>query len=101
MRIPIGDFARMTHVSIKALRHYHDVGLLVPAEVDPSSGYRFYRADQVPTAQVIRRFRDLGMPLADITAVLHATDPAIRTEVIVAHLSRMQAQRLCCVGLLG
>ena len=92
MRIAIGDFAQMTHLSIKALRHYHDVGLLVPAEVDPSSGYRFYRPDQVPAAQVIRRFRDLGMPLADITAVLHATDPAIRTEVIVAHLSRMQAQ---------
>ena len=92
MRIAIGDFARMTHLSIKALRHYHDVGLLEPAEVDPSSGYRFYRADQVPAAQAIRRFRDLGMPLADITAVLHATDPAIRTEVIVAHLSRMQSQ---------
>src|SRR5689334_695008 len=82
----------MTHLSVKALRHYHDVGVLVPAEVDPSSGYRFYRADQVPAAQVVRRFRDLGIPLADIKAVLQATDPAIRTELLVAHLSRMQAQ---------
>jgi DNA-binding transcriptional MerR regulator len=92
VRIAIGDFARMTHVSIKALRHYHDTGVLVPAEVDPSSGYRFYRADQVPVAQVIRRFRDLGMPLNEIKTVLHATDPASRTEVIVAHLERMQSQ---------
>jgi DNA-binding transcriptional MerR regulator len=92
VRIAIGDFARMTHLSIKALRHYHDVGALVPAEVDPSTGYRYYRAEQVPVAQVIRRFRDLGMPLDDIKAVLEATDPATRTEVIIAHLERMQIQ---------
>jgi DNA-binding transcriptional MerR regulator len=92
VRIAIGDFARMTHLSIKALRHYHDVGVLVPAEVDPVSGYRFYRADQVPVAQVIRRFRALGMPLEDVKALLAATDPAARTGVIVAHLDRMQAQ---------
>lgn len=92
MRLAIGDFARMTHLSIKALRHYHDVGVLVPAEIDPWTGYRFYHPDQIPAAQVIRRFRDLGMPLEDIKAVLHATDPAVRTGVIVAHLDRMQAQ---------
>jgi DNA-binding transcriptional MerR regulator len=92
VRIAIGYFARMTHLSIKALRHYHDVGVLVPAEVDPSSGYRFYRPDQVPVAQAIRRFRDLGMPLDDIKAILQATDPAVRAEVIVAHLDRMQTQ---------
>jgi len=92
VRIAIGDFSRMTHLSIKALRHYHDMGVLVPAEVDPSSGYRFYRVDQVSVAQVIRRFRDLGMPLEDIKAVLQATDPAVRNDVIVAHLDRMQTQ---------
>ena len=92
MWIAIGDFSRMTHLSIKALRHYHHLGVLVPAEVDSSSGYRFYRADQIPVAQVIRRFRDLGMPLEDIKAVLQATDPAVRTDLIVAHLDRMQTQ---------
>jgi DNA-binding transcriptional MerR regulator/effector-binding domain-containing protein len=90
VRIAIGDFARMSHLSIKALRHYHDVGVLVPDEVDPLSGYRFYRTDQLPVAQVVRRFRDLGMPLEDIKAVLRASDPAARSEVIVAHLDRMQ-----------
>jgi DNA-binding transcriptional MerR regulator len=92
VRIVIGNFARMTHLSIKALRHYHDLGVLVPAEVDASSGYRYYRPDQVPVAQVIRRFRDLGMPLDEIKAILRATDPATRTEVIIAHLERMQTQ---------
>lgn len=43
--LSIGDFSKMTHLSIKALRHYHDVGLLAPAEVDRTSGYRYYRPD--------------------------------------------------------
>jgi DNA-binding transcriptional MerR regulator/effector-binding domain-containing protein len=91
-RISIGDFARMTHLSVKALRHYHDVGLLDPAEIDEYSGYRYYEAGQVVTAQVIRRFRDLGMPLDDIRALLTAPDVEGRSEVIIAHLERMESQ---------
>ena len=91
-RIAIGDFARMTHLSVKALRHYHDVGLLEPAQVDPWSGYRFYEPGQVRLAQVIRRFRDLGMPLEEVRAVLEAPDVAKRNDVIVAHLERMESQ---------
>lgn len=91
-RIPIGDFARMTHLSVKALRHYHDVGVLDPAEIDASSGYRYYEVGQIVTAQVIRRFRDLGMPLDDIRALLTAPDVKGRNEVIIAHLERMESQ---------
>lgn len=90
--LSIGDFSRMTYLSVKALRHYHDVGLLAPARVDSATGYRFYTPDQVPTAQVIRRFRDLGMSLDDVRAVLEAPDVAARNEVMVAHLRRMEAQ---------
>jgi DNA-binding transcriptional MerR regulator len=72
VRLAIGDFSRMTHLSVKALRHYHDLGLLEPAEIDPASGYRFYEPSQVPIAQVIRRFRDLGMPPEEIKEVLEA-----------------------------
>lgn len=92
MLVTIGDFSRMTHLSIKALRHYHEVGLLEPADVDPSSGYRLYEASQVPTAQVIRRFRDLGMPVDEVKSVLEAPDVETRNKVIVAHLERMEAQ---------
>lgn len=91
-RIAIGDFARMTHLSVKALRHYHDVGVLAPAQIDPGSGYRYYDVSQVPVAQVIRRFRDLGMPLDEVRAVLQAADVADRNAVIVAHLDRMESQ---------
>lgn len=90
--ISIGDFAKMTHLSVKALRHYHDVGVLDPAEIDASSGYRYYEPGQIVTAQVIRRFRDLGMPLEDIRALLTAPDVAGRNEVIIAHLERMESQ---------
>ena len=92
VRLAIGDFSRMTHLSVKALRHYHDVGLLVPAEIDPASGYRFYEPGQVRTAQVIRRFRDLGMPLDDIREVLQAPDVGARNRVIAAHMQRMESQ---------
>jgi DNA-binding transcriptional MerR regulator len=90
--LTIGDFSRMTHLSVKALRHYHDVGLLEPVEIDRSSGYRFYDADQVPIAQVIRRFRDLGMPVDQVKSVLDAPDVRTRNQVIVAHLERMEDQ---------
>lgn len=61
--LSIGEFATVTHLSVKTLRHYHEAGLLTPERVDPHSGYRYYSADQIPTAQVIRRFRDLDMPV--------------------------------------
>lgn len=82
----------MTHLSVKTLHHYHRVGLLEPAEIDRSTGYRYYTTDQVPTAQVIRRFRDLDMPVEEVRSVLRANDPAERNRLIVAHLDRMQSQ---------
>jgi DNA-binding transcriptional MerR regulator/effector-binding domain-containing protein len=90
--LTIGEFSRMTHLSVKALHHYHDVGVLAPAAIDPHSGYRSYRADQVASAQVIRRLRDLGMPLDSIRAVLLAPDLAARNREITAHLARMERQ---------
>jgi DNA-binding transcriptional MerR regulator len=92
VRLSIGDFSRMTHLSIKALRRYHDIGLLVPADVDPMTAYRYYDASQVPVGQVIRRFRDLGMPLDQVKEVLQAGDATTRNEVIVAHLRHMESE---------
>jgi len=90
--VTIGDFSRMTYLSIKALRHYHDVGLLEPADVEPTTGYRLYQPEQVPTAQVIRRLRDLGMSLDGVQAVLRAEDVTSRNAVIVEHLRGMERQ---------
>lgn len=88
--LPIGDFSRATHMSIKTLRHYHRVGLLEPAEVDARTGHRRYTTDQIPTAQVIRRFRDLDMPIEQIRGVLTATDVRTRNELIADHLASLE-----------
>src|ERR1019366_6186649 len=89
--LAIGDFARATHLSIKTLRYYHRVGVLEPADVDADTGYRRYGTEQIPVAQVIRRFRDLDMPLEDIQSVLNAPDLAARNRVIASHLGRLEA----------
>ena len=78
--LTIGDFARATQLSVKALRHYHRIGVLVPAEVNRSSGYRRYTSDQITTAQVIRRFRDLDMPLEEIAGVSAPTTSGCATS---------------------
>jgi len=88
--LTIGDFSRATHLSVKTLRHYHRVGLLAPADVDADTGYRRYTTDQIPTAQVIRRFRDLDMPLDQIHEVLEAPDLRTRNELISAHLASLE-----------
>jgi DNA-binding transcriptional MerR regulator len=90
--VSIGEFARMSQLSVRTLRRYHRDGLLEPAAVDGLTGYRSYTTDQLPTAQVIRRLRDLDMPLPDVQAVLATSDVAARNEVIVAHLDRMEQQ---------
>jgi len=90
--LTIGDFSRATHLSVKTLRHYHGLGLLVPAEVDASSGYRRYTTEQIPAAQVIGRFRDLDMPLEKIAEVLSAPDLRTRNDLISAHLAQLEQE---------
>ena len=88
--LSIGDFSRATFMSVKMLRHYHQIGLLQPADVDPETSYRRYTAEQIPIAQVIRRFRELQMPLERIRDVLKAPDPATRNALIASHLDTLQ-----------
>lgn len=83
--MPIGRFSRLTGVGVKALRHYDEVGLLVPAAVDDETGYRFYSADQVDRAEAIRLLRRLDMPLDEIRSTLTAGDPATLRAVLVSH----------------
>jgi DNA-binding transcriptional MerR regulator len=90
--VSIGDFSRMTYLTVKALRYYHDVGLLEPSSIDEASGYRSYELSQVPIAQVIRRLRDLEMPLEDVRAVVEAPDLEARNKAIAEHLKRMEDQ---------
>ncbi|MEV0298817.1 MerR family transcriptional regulator [Nocardia sp. NPDC050710] len=90
--VSIGEFARLTYLTVKTLRYYHDIELLEPAAVDPGSGYRRYSTDQVEQAHLIRRLRLLDMPLDEIKAVLAAPDDNARNDALRAHLTRMEAE---------
>ncbi len=88
--LSIGDFSRATHLSIKALRYYHQVGLLEPAEVDPATGHRRYTSDQIVSAQVIKRLRSLDMPVDEVGAVIRTADVERRNDLISVHLGRLE-----------
>jgi DNA-binding transcriptional MerR regulator len=90
--LTIGDFSRATHLSVKTLRHYHQVGLLEPRSVDSGTGYRYYGADQIAAAQVIVRLRNLDMPVTQVKAVLAADDAGARNAIIAAHLDHLEAE---------
>lgn len=97
--IQIGRFSRVTRLSVKALRRYADEGLLVPATIDPSNGYRYYTYEQARDAELIRVLRSLDVPLSDIRRALQASDPQAfrsilgeqerRIENELAHQQRM------------
>jgi DNA-binding transcriptional MerR regulator/catechol 2,3-dioxygenase-like lactoylglutathione lyase family enzyme len=91
-RISIGQFAALTWLSAKALRIYHEQGILVPASVDPATGYRSYAADQIVVAERISLLRRAGIPLADIATFLQR--PSVdRVESWIADLDAEVAER--------
>jgi len=82
----IGEFSRITGLTIKALRFYHEQDLLVPAHVEPQSGYRYYDTKQIETARLIARLRELEFPLSEIKQLLQdATDETRLLEAIERH----------------
>src|SRR5690349_20013674 len=85
-------FSRASSLSIKALRAYHGDGILVPARVAGRTGYRSYTVDQLGAAPVIRRLRDLDLPLEQVREVLHARDPELTRQVLARHAVAMQAR---------
>jgi len=66
----IGDFSKLTRVSIKMLRHYDDIGLLKPVRVDLATNYRYYSADQLPRLNRIIALKDLGFSLEQVGTLL-------------------------------
>ncbi|GAA1849846.1 MerR family transcriptional regulator [Asanoa iriomotensis] len=90
--LTIGEFAALTHLSVRTLRRYHEAGLLEPARVDQFTGYRYYTAEQIPPAQVIHRLRELDVPLAEVKAILATDDTQRRTELIAGHLQRLEKE---------
>lgn len=90
--LTIGRFARLTGLSVGALRHYDELDLLRPARIDPSSGYRLYRHDRLETARSIVRLRDLEVPLETIRELLATDDPVRQRELLRDHRTRIEAR---------
>jgi len=79
--LSIGGFADAAQLSVKALRLYDELGILKPSYVDRESGYRYYHADQLREARLIRMMRQMDMPLATIRQALAATPAEAETLV--------------------
>lgn len=88
--IPIGRFSRMTRLSIKALRFYDEQGLLIPAWVDPATGYRHYRRGQAGRAEAIRVLRLIDMPVPEIRDLLADDDAELTGKRLLVHRERLR-----------
>ena len=86
----IGEFARLSRLSPKALRLYDELGLLPPAQVDPDSGYRWYAAGQLDNARLVAALRQIGVPLAQITVIL-GLQPEAAAQQVGAYWSGTEA----------
>lgn len=90
--LSIGEFARLSGLSIGALRHYNGVGLLVPAQVDGATSYRRYTRVQLETARTVATLRDLEVPLEEIRELLATDDGRRRRELLARHRDRVRAR---------
>ena len=89
--VRIGVFARLSEVSIKTLRYYDDIGLLLPAFVDDWSGYRYYTLDQLPRLYRILALKDLGFSLDEIAGLLRRNlPPAEMSRLLLDKQAEMQ-----------
>lgn len=79
--LKIGDFSKLTRVSIRMLRHYDEIDLLRPVETDPYTGYRYYSEKQLPIACRITSLKDMGFNLAAIREMLKCYDRPDDLEV--------------------
>jgi len=87
--IRIGDFSKLSRVSVKTLRFYDEMGLLKPIEVDRFTGYRFYEFDQLPRLYRILALKDLGFSLEEIG---HLLEENLSTEQMRGMLKLRQAE---------
>lgn len=92
--LSIGQFARAVGLTAKALRHYDAVGLLTPAVVEAGNGYRRYHVEQLAIARLIRKLRDLELPVAEVRRLLdlYEDDADALTAELRAHRKRLESR---------
>jgi protein phosphatase len=90
--LTIGEFARATGLTAKALRLYDDLGLLLPAQVDTRNGYRYYDPHQVDAARLVARLRSAGVPLSRIAAIVGADTPEVAAAELLSYWRQVEAE---------
>lgn len=85
MEYKIGDFSRLSRITVRTLRYYDEIDLLKPVRVDRSTGYRYYSLDQLPKLNRINMLKGMGLSLEDISGLLSEDLPTdyIRRLLIV------------------
>jgi DNA-binding transcriptional MerR regulator len=90
----IGEFAALSRVSVRMLRHYDKIGLLRPAHTDPETGYRYYTSDQLHDLQRLHSLRELGLSLEQVQQVWeHALDHSGVTFEAILRLKQAESRR--------
>ena len=82
--LKIGEFSKLSRVSIRMLRHYDDIGLLNPVYIDNFTGYRYYSPEQLPVVGRITALRDMGFTLASIVKILEIYEDREQLDMYLA-----------------
>ena len=91
--LKIGEFSKLSRISIRMLRHYDEIGLLVPASTDDFTSYRYYNEAQLPVACRITALKDMGFSLAAICEILiNYEDPLALSRFLMLKRTEMQDQ---------
>jgi DNA-binding transcriptional MerR regulator len=91
--LKIGDFSKLSRISIRMLRHYDEIGLLMPKTIDNFTSYRYYAEDQLPMAARIVALKDMGFSLSTIVEILKSYDnPQTLAEYLAVKQAEMQAE---------
>lgn len=91
--LKIGDFSKLSRISIRMLRHYDEIGLLVPKAIDDFTSYRYYAEDQLPVTARIVALRDMGFGLSTIVEILKSYDnPQALAEYLAVKHAEVQAE---------
>jgi DNA-binding transcriptional MerR regulator len=90
--LSIGEFARLSGLSVGALRHYDEVGIITPASVDRSTSYRRYRREQLDDARFVVTLREMEMPLEEIRELFASDDPRERRTLLIRHRGRLESR---------
>jgi len=91
-KLKIGEFSQLMQVTVKTLRHYETLGLLLPDEVDDWTGYRYYRIEQMQRLNDIRRLKDLGFSLDEIKELYEDDSHKPSLELLDAKIKDCEAE---------